>query len=98
MVTVEEILVRPFRRGSAAIATAEGFLRHFAEIRLVEVSYDIAREAARIRAATGLRTPDALMVATALLIGADILVTNDRSWKAAVDSVGPGLRLHLLSA
>ncbi len=46
MVTVEEILVRPFRRGTAAVATAEGFLRHFADLRLVEVTYEIAREAA----------------------------------------------------
>jgi predicted nucleic acid-binding protein len=98
MVTVQEILVRPFRRGSAAIATAEGFLRHFAEIRLVNVDYAIAREAARIRAATGLRTPDALIVATALVTEADILVTNDQEWKAAIDAVGLGLRLHLLSA
>lgn len=98
MVTVEEILVRPFRRGSAAVATAEGFLRHFAEIRLVDVTYDIAREAARIRAETGLRTPDALIVATALVIEADILVTNDRSWPAAVETLASGLRVHLLSA
>lgn len=97
MVTVEEILVRPFRRGTATVATAEGFLRHFADIRLVEVGYDIAREAARIRAATGLRTPDALIIATALVIEADMLVTNDRSWSAAVEAVAPGLRLCLLS-
>jgi predicted nucleic acid-binding protein len=96
MVTVQEILVRPFRSGTAAVATAEGFLRHFAEIRLVEVSYDIAREAAQIRAATGLRTPEALIIATALVTGADVLVTNDRSWRAGAQAIVPGLRLCLL--
>jgi predicted nucleic acid-binding protein len=97
MVTVEEILVRPFRSGTAAVATAEGFLRHFAEIRLVEVSYDIAREAARIRAATGMRTPDALIIATALIAEVDILVTNDRSWRSAAEAIAPSLGICLLS-
>lgn len=97
MVTVGEILVRPFRVGTSAVATAEGFLRHFAEINLVEVSYDIAREGARIRAATGLRTPDALIIATALVSGVDVLVTNDRSWRGAVDTVAPGLGICLLA-
>jgi len=97
MVTVEEILVRPFRRGSAAVATAEGFLRHFAEIRLVDVSYDIAREAARIRAATSLRTPDALFIATAIVTETDILVTSDLSWRSTTDTLPPGLHIHILS-
>lgn len=92
MVTAGEILVHPFRRGPAAVATAEGFLRHFAEIRLIEVSYDIAREAARIRAVTNLRTPDAMIVATAVVIDADILVTNDGSWAAAMQAVAPDVR------
>lgn len=97
IVTVGEILVRPFRSGTAAVATAEGFLRHFAEIRLVEVSYDIAREAARMRAATGIRTPDALIIATALVTGVDILVTNDRSWRAGAAAIAPGLKVCLLA-
>jgi predicted nucleic acid-binding protein len=99
VVTVEEILVRPFRSGTAAVATAEGFLRHFAEIRLVEVSYDIAREAARIRAATGISTPDALIIATALDGDVDLLVTNDRSWRAATaatDTILPALGILVL--
>jgi len=97
MVTVQEILVRPFRIGTAAIAIAEGFLRHFAEIRLVDVSYDIAREAARVRAATGMRAPDALIFATALVTGVDILVTNDRSWAAEAEAIAPDLRIFVLT-
>jgi predicted nucleic acid-binding protein len=96
MVTVQEILVRPFRRGPAAVATAEGFLRHFAEIRLIDVRYEIAREAARIRAATGLKTPDALIIASALIADIDILVTNDRSWSAAVTDLARDLDVLVL--
>ena len=97
VITVQEILVRPFRGGPSAVVTAEGFLRHFAEIRLVEVSYDIAREAARIRAVSGIRAPDALIIATALITGADILVTNDRSWLLRSEVIAPGLAVLLLA-
>ena len=95
-VTVQEILVRPFRRGSAAVATAEGFLRHFAEIRIVDVSYEIAREAARIRSVSELRTPDALIIATAVVTAADVVVTNDLSWGAPIHAVGTGVRMYRL--
>ena len=95
-VSVAELLVRPFRAGPAAVATAEGFLRHFAAIRIVEVDYAVAREAARVRAATGLRTPDALIVGSALAIGADIVATNDRSWSEAVRAISPALGVCVL--
>ncbi len=65
MITVGEILVRPFRAGPAAVAVAEAFLQQFAELDLVEMDYAIAREAARIRASTDLRMPDALILSSA---------------------------------
>ena len=43
-----------------------------------------ARETARVRAATGLRTPDAVQVAAARLAGAGAIVTNDRRWAGRV--------------
>ena len=88
-ITVEEILVRPFRQGSTAVAMAEGFLRHFADMRIVPVDYEVAREGARIRAATNLRTPDALIVASALVAGVDVLVTSDISWRPRLKGLGP---------
>jgi predicted nucleic acid-binding protein len=97
MVTVQEILVRPFRAGPSAVATAEGFLNYFGDIALVEVGYDTARETAHIRAATGLRTPDALIIATAMVRGTDILVTNDRSWPVALEAIDLGHRLLVLA-
>ena len=96
-VTVAELLVRPFRRGPAVTATTEGFLRHFADMRLVDVTYDVAREAARIRAATDLRMPDALIVASAAVTDADILVTNDRAWPGRVRDVLPDLPVVVLA-
>jgi predicted nucleic acid-binding protein len=93
MVTVGEILVRPFRRGLASVAVAEGFLRHFADMRLVEVSYEVAREAARLRALTDLPMPDALIVSSALTIDADVLLTNDRTWRPRLADIEPRLKI-----
>ena len=93
-VTVTEALVRPMRANStSAIALIEAFLGHFANLRLEPVSFGVAREAARIRAATALRTPDALILGTAVVAGAGSVVTNDDRWQTAIETAG--LRLTL---
>ncbi len=88
MVTVGEILVRPFKAGPTANAIAEGFLRHFSQLELIPVDYEVAREAARIRASIDLRMPDALMLSSVLASGADLLVTNDRGLGSAAERLG----------
>ncbi len=98
MVTVGEILVRPFRRGPASVALAEGFLRHFAEMRLVDVTYEVAREAARLRALTDLPMPDALIISSALAVEADLLLTNDRTWRPRLADVGLGVEVLEIGA
>ena len=95
-VTVAEILVRPFRSGAAAVATAEGFLRHFADIRRLDVTYEVAREAARIRAGTDLAMPDALILASAVVAEIELVVTNDRSWPKRVAPAVPDIPVVVL--
>ena len=97
-VTVAEILVRPFGRGPAAVATAEGFLRHFGDLRLIDVTYDIAREGARIRAQTDLPTPDALIVASASVADIEVLITNDHDWRSRLAEALPNLNVVVLDA
>ena len=97
-VTVAEILVRPFGRGPAAVATAEGFLRHFGDLRLIDVTYDIAREGARIRAETDLPMPDALIVASASVADIEVLITNDHDWRSRLAEALPNLNVVVLDA
>ncbi len=87
LITLTELLVQPFERGlperarelRAALEGLPGFS-------MVPVDADIASEAARIRGMTGLRVPDAIQVATAIVSGAAAVLTNDgRIGKAAVD-------------
>ena len=96
--TVTEAMVRPFRMASApAIATAETFLTMFPNLEVVAVDFRIAREAARVRALTGLATPDCLVIATATATNADVIVGNDDHWRAALAKLGDPLRVCLLA-
>ena len=91
--TAAELLVRPFRAGDASVANLEGFLRFFGTIRLAEVTYPVARTAARLRAATGISMPDAIVLGTAMELGADIIATNDRGWPASLAGEIGALRI-----
>jgi predicted nucleic acid-binding protein len=60
---------------------------------LISIDETILREAARLRAIkTGLRTPDAIHAATALLNPPDMFLTNDPDFRKV-----PGLPVTLLS-
>lgn len=72
-----ETLIGPLKSGDAALATAYEQLFHQAQTRLLPITQPILREAARLRATTKLKTPDALHAATATHIGCVLLVTND---------------------
>jgi len=95
-VTVTELLVRPFRAGPSAVSTVEGFVRHFADLRILDVDYATARAAARIRAAAGLSAPDALIVAAFVVGRIDVLVTNDGSWPDRLGAAISGAKLIVL--
>ena len=75
-----EILVAPNRRGSEAVAEVEAFLADFS-IRLEALSAAMARAAAKLRSESrSLRLPDALVLATAEELGAEVVLTGDESW------------------
>jgi predicted nucleic acid-binding protein len=97
-ITVTETLVRPMRAGSApGVRLVEDFLLRFPNLRIVPVSVEVAREGARIRAATALRAPDALILATGVGAGASTAVAEDRSWTNAAKRAGLDLSvLHLV--
>ena len=78
-VTVMELTVQPWKMGrSAAAREYEALLIHFPNLAMADVTRDVARRAAQLRAEYNVRPADALQVATALLGGATAFVTNDR--------------------
>jgi predicted nucleic acid-binding protein len=87
-----ECLVSPSRSGPAAIATVDQFLDAL-PARVEPVTRVIGAAAASLRASHGssLRLPDALVVATAVVLGADRIITADARWPALA------VRVELLS-
>jgi predicted nucleic acid-binding protein len=76
--SVTELLVQPFAEEHGdRVATFERFVLSLPNTALIPPSYSTAKEAARLRAGYRIRTPDALLVATALGEKAEAFLTND---------------------
>lgn len=75
-----EVLVGPYRRGSAAVEAVERFVADFA-VRIEPIEGVIARQAAALRARhPGLALGDALVLASGERLGATTVLTADRGW------------------
>ena len=84
-ITLAELLTVPAQAADQrAMQDYELYLTHFPNLRLVPLDADLARETARVRAASKLRMPDAVQVAAARLYKADAIVTNDHRWTGRV--------------
>ena len=91
--TLAETLVKPLRDGNEDLAS--DYVRTIQSrpaLRVVPVSRDILIDAARVRATTALRLPDAIHAATAIQSGCSHLVTNDARFR-----VVPGIDVLVLS-
>lgn len=87
--TLLEVLVVPYRAGDAALAQRyEAVLTRSRGVRMIDLMRDHLRLAARLRAATGVATPDALQLAASVAAGCSAFLTSDRRLPAV-----PGLRI-----
>ena len=78
---VLETLVKPLREGDTVVELLFRSLFEASEVRLIPATRPLWEEAARLRAETGLKTPDALHAAAALHAGCTILITNDDDFR-----------------
>jgi predicted nucleic acid-binding protein len=93
-VTLLEVLVVPYRVGDVHLAERyELLLTRSRGIRMIDVTRDQLRAAAHVRATTGVKTPDALQLVSALGAGCRTFLTNDRELPQI-----PGLRVIQLSS
>ena len=77
-----ELLVAPLKKGAQDVADElELTLLHFPHLQLAPITRSVLLRAAEIRARHALRTPDAIMVATAIESGATLAITNDDAWR-----------------
>ena len=75
-----ECLVGPARQGDPSIRIVRDALNRL-PVEIIDLNTEVATEAARLRSLhRSLRLPDALVIATAAVSGADQLVTTDGRW------------------
>jgi predicted nucleic acid-binding protein len=84
-ITMTELLVQPYKSAnSSRVSDYYSLLATYPNLQWVPPDLEIANWAARLRALHGLKTPDALQAATAIVGRATALITND----AALERVG----------
>ena len=77
---LSEYLVAPARHGATTLAAAVALVRGLL-VEVVPLDEKVAVDAAALRAShASLRLPDALVIATARVRRADVLVTTDHGW------------------
>ena len=76
-VTLLEVLVHPLRNNNIELATEYRDILLNSRLKTLEVSNAIAEQAAVLRAAHNIRTPDAIQISAALNAGATHFFTND---------------------
>ncbi len=85
--TLLEVLVKPLKVGDITTATIfRTVLRHSPDVQMYPITQGILEEAAKLRATIGLRTPDALHAATAILNKCTLFVTNDSTFRNLRDA------------
>ena len=86
MITLSEVLVHPLSQGNIQLRDAyHRILLNSHDFATLSIDAAIAERAAELRARYGLRTPDALQIATALSAGCTAFVTNDVRLKRVTD-------------
>jgi predicted nucleic acid-binding protein len=79
--TLLETLVKPFRNNNQSLIDSQERLPGATSISMRPITANILRAAARIRATTSIKTPDAIHAATALSIGCAQFITNDAGYR-----------------
>lgn len=79
VLAVTEALTVPLRQGLLEVAlTYRSVFKSFPNLSILPIGVEEAQTAAELRARHGIRTPDALHVASAIHANADAFVTADR--------------------
>ena len=76
-VTLLEVLVHPLRSNNRELATEYRDILLNSKLTTLEVSSSISEQAAQLRAAHNIRTPDAIQISAALSARASHFFTND---------------------
>ena len=81
-ITLLEVLVHPYRKKDKALAERyQNILLNSSGLTTLEISHEISKSAASLRASYSIRTPDAIQIAAGLAQTATSFLTNDPDLK-----------------
>jgi predicted nucleic acid-binding protein len=76
--SITELLTKPFKENkNEQIEIFEAFIFSLPQTQIAFPSYNIAKQAAKLRGQYNLRTPDSILLSTALEETCDVFLTND---------------------
>jgi predicted nucleic acid-binding protein len=82
-ITLLEVLVQPFKQSRYDLVEKyKKILEESEYIKLVDFNTEISEISAKIRAKSGIRTPDAIQIGTSVHSEADYFLTNDKRLKS----------------
>ncbi len=82
VITLLEILVKPKRDGNLAVAKDyKDLLLTFPNLKVLNLDMKISDMASDLRAKYGIKTPDAIQIATTIYGGSKSFITNDETLK-----------------
>jgi predicted nucleic acid-binding protein len=80
--TIAEVLVKPFQEDNLQVVQAyQSILQRSEKVKVIPINREILESAAKLRATTKLKLPDAIHLATAINQGAKTFITNDSGFK-----------------
>ena len=82
VLTITELLAKPYRlKDYNQISVFENFISSLPNTKIQPVNYGMAKYAASLRGDYNLRTPDSILLSTALITNSDVFITNDILFK-----------------
>ncbi|MGM0365796.1 MAG: type II toxin-antitoxin system VapC family toxin [Actinomycetota bacterium] len=94
--SIIEIMVKPIKtKRDTAVLLFDQFLNSIPRTTILPIDRKVAFRAAKLRAEYNLKTPDAIILATAIISNSSCFITNDFEFKK-VDSEGTGTRIVFL--
>ena len=98
-VSATELLVRPLHSAAGDVERSIlTFLRTFPNLDVVPIDLTVSHLAAVVRARIGLKTPDALIVASGFDRSAAIALSDDAGWPEQLSLEGSTMRVVALRA
>jgi len=82
IVSLIEVLIHPLRQNNITLANQyQSILCNSKTLEIIDIDINIALKTAELRARYGIKTPDAIQIATAISSGTNYFITNDLELK-----------------